>query len=294
MDASPSICEMSRPKFVVLLVALAAVGWTLVCAYVVPGLIREPLGNPDPDTLRQLGTVFGAGTGVAAARSYLRRYGRKVHGTPDGRDPKLIAAEELANRPLRTVAPALEVAEPELDRRIRTVLVLRRPLFWAGVIGGVATLGAIGSQLLDLGEGPLYYVGLIGLFTLVVAALLDWLVCQHRIFRLRLVKIQRVSARGVVALDAEATAFVATQRRLLRIDAAISRLFGLVLVAVIICLVVKAPISIGLLLGAFGVATLLFIVDMVAVRRRLAWSAMLSDLRDIKATVSGLTGGIVG
>jgi hypothetical protein len=53
-------------------------------------------------------------------------------------------------------------------------------------------------------------------------------------------------------------------------------------------------VSIGIMLGAFGVAALAFIVNMIAVRRRLAWSEMLSDLRDIKSTVSDLTGGVIG
>jgi hypothetical protein len=279
---------MSRPKLVVLLVALVAVAWTLVWAFVVPPLVGDALGDPDPDTLRQLGAVFGGGTAVAAARAYLRRYGRKVHGTPDGRDPQQVTAENLANRPLRTVAPALAAADPELDRRVRTVLVLRRPLFWAGVIGGVAALGAVVSKLLRLDDGPLFYLGVTGLGTLAVAATLDWLVCQHRIFRLRLLKIQRTR----IPLDAETLDWVARQRRLLRVDAVVSRLFVLVLAGAIVGIVMKAPI--GIMLGAFGVAAVAFIVNMIAVRRRLAWSEMLSDLRDIKGTVSGLTGGVIG
>jgi len=281
---------MSRPKLVVLLVALVAVGWTLVWAFVVPPLVSGSLGDADPDTLRQLGAVFGAGTAVAVARAYLRRYGQKVHGTPDGRDPEQIAAEDVANRPLRTVAPALAADDPELDGRVRRLLAVRRPLFWIGVIGGVAAVGAVASQLLKLKDGPLYYIGVVGVCTLAVAAMLDWLFIQHRIFRLRLLKIQRSS----VPLDAEATSFVARQRRLLRVDAVVSRLFVLVLVVVIVAIGVKVPVSIGILLGAFGVAALVFVVNMVTVRRRLAWSEMLSDLRDIKGTVSGLTGGIVG
>jgi len=285
---------MSRPKLVVLLVALIAVAWTLVWAFVVPPLVSESLDDADPDTLRQLGVVFGGGTAVAAARAYLRRYGRKVHGTPDGRDPEQIAAENLANRPLRTVAPALAADDPETDGRVRSLLVVRRPLFWIGVIGGVAAVGAVASKLMKLDDGPLYYIGVVGLCTLAVAAMLDWLFIQHRIFRLRLFKIERVAARGTVTLDAEALDWVARQRRLLRVDAVISRLFMLVLVAVVVGIGVKVPVSIGILLGAFGVSALAFIINMIAVRRRLAWSEMLADLRDIKGTVSSLTGGVIG
>jgi hypothetical protein len=128
---------------------------------------------------------------------------------------------------------------------------------------------------------------------MVIAAMVDWLVCQHEIFRLRLNKVDRLATTGRVRLDPTTRQWLARQARLHRIDRWVSRGFVLILVGFIATTLARLP-GFGLWFAAFGVATAVFLVEFVAVRGKLAWSEILYDIRDIKSTVSRLTGGQVG
>jgi hypothetical protein len=286
-----------RLNLVVGLFAAAAVLWFLTVALLGPylylAIVGHSRGGPTYESLLPIGTAVGASSAAAVVVPLQRRYGRRVYGRADGRSPKVVAAEEVKSRPMRSAVAVLQLPEPGLDRRIARVHLLRSPLLGAGVVGGVAAGGAVVMQAMNREGGFFFCGGVTGLGVLVAALLTDWLGAQHRLFRLRLLKIRRLVAAGRARLDAEAIAWVDRQWRLRRIDAWIARGFFAVIALFGLAIAVDV-VPFGVALAIYTAAAVSYIVEFVAVRRRLAWGVMLADVTDIKETVAKLTGGVVG
>jgi hypothetical protein len=273
-----------------LLLAVTAAGFALACAFLGPlliiGVLGKGPGKPTYESLTQICGTVGATAITAVMVVVLRRYERRI-GLAD--DVEVTAKPPT---PAERVRAGLALSDPAYDRRIGWIRAARPPLIWVGVVGGLGGAVAIVLKAMNRDEGFLFFAGLTGLLVMVCAALLDWLVCQHEIFRLRLRKARHLAESGRVQFDDETRQWLVRQAHLHRIDRWVSRAFILTLVAVIVVAVGKLP-GFGVALGAFVLATVGYIVEFVVVQRKLARDEILFDVNDIKSIVSKLTGGVI-
>jgi hypothetical protein len=304
MSVLPVDGRQRRLKRMKLVLAFAAAAFALACAFLGPlliiGLVGKGPGKPTYDSLTQICGAVGATAITAVMVVILRRYERRLgfadadaDAGADGGAGKAAKADEVEPpTPAARVRTGLALPDPAYDRRIGRFRAARTPLVVVGVIGGLGGAVAIVLKAMNRDEGLLFTVGLAGLFVMICAALLDWLVCQHEIFRLRLRKAQHLGESGRVRFDEETAQWLARQGRLHRVDRWVSRAFILTLLAVIIVAVAKLP-GFGVALGAFVLATIVYVVEFVVVQRKLARDEILFDVTDIKSIVSKLTGGVI-
>src|SRR5262245_33094540 len=194
MSVQPVDGQQRRLKRMKLLLALTAAAFALVCAFVGPlliiGVVGKGPGKPTYGSLTQICGTVGATAIAAVMVVVLRRYERRI-GLAD-------TVDEVTrpSTPAERVRAGLALPDPTYDRRIGWFRAARPPLVLLGVVGGLGGAVAIVLKAMNRDQGLMFSAGVVGLILMVCAALVDWLVCQHEIFRLRLRKAQHLAESG--------------------------------------------------------------------------------------------------